>query len=54
MLVVGFSTALDALLLRNSWGKMVHDGGYIWLSRRFYNLYTYGKWIVEYGPGVIA
>lgn len=54
MLVVGFSTALDAFLIRNSWGKHRHDGGYVWVSRRFYNLYTYGKWIVEFGTGALS
>lgn len=54
MIAVAYSRTLDAFKLRNSWGTRYHDGGYVWVSKRFINLYSFGKWVIERGPERIA
>jgi hypothetical protein len=53
--IVGYSPTLDAFRLRNSWGTDdFGDFGYAWVSRRFVNLQTNGKWVVETTPARIG
>lgn len=54
MVVVGYSSTLDAFLVMNSWGKEFGVGGFAWLSRRAMNTVTIDKWVIDCVPGAVS
>lgn len=55
MLVVAYSTALDAFMLRNSHGpNFGFDGGYCWIGANAAARYSFDKWVAEVVPQAIG
>lgn len=50
--VVGTSSTLDALLVRNTWGTWFGDGGYAWISAACFDRVARDIWVVRSAPEV--
>jgi hypothetical protein len=45
--VVGWVEALDAFVIRNSWGPAFGEGGYAYIASSFMERFTYDKWVIS-------
>lgn len=52
--IVGYSRALDAFLVKGSWGTGFGDEGYFWIAASFMEAATWDKWVIEIAPAVIS
>lgn len=52
MVFVGYSAALDAFLVRNTWGRSWGDDGYCWIAASFVALSTFDRWVIQVVPEV--
>lgn len=48
MLVVGYSNAKNAFLVKNSWGTEFGNRGYVWIEYGIFMQYLYDAWALEY------